>query len=139
MGTHPIFESDFDCLTDMVTFDEFRVEMATLASKLDTVAYDEARAQYGELQKTFEIELAALPSHEQNLANRELHELHKKIEKRKPKKTFSLKKRSAPKPKVPVSEPVVEAPAVEDESNIELVPVTSNVSNQTINYQAENR
>jgi len=24
MGTHPIFESDFDCLTERVTFENFR-------------------------------------------------------------------------------------------------------------------
>ena len=65
--------------------------------------------------------------------------LHKKIEKRKPKKSFSLKKRSAPKPKVPVSEPVLEVPPVDQESKVKLVPIISNVSNETINYKAENR
>ena len=48
-----------------------------------------ARVNYGQLQKTFELDLSALPQHEQKLANRELHDLHKKIEKQKPKKSFA--------------------------------------------------
>jgi len=29
MGTHPIFESDFDCLTDLTELDEYR-KIATI-------------------------------------------------------------------------------------------------------------
>merc|ERR1711920_905880 len=94
MGTHPIFESDFDCLTDMTTFDTFRADLAALTSQLDQLSYEQLRAQYAQFQRTFELELSALPQHEQKLANRELHDLHKKIEKKKPKKTFALKKKT---------------------------------------------
>ena len=52
------------------------------------------------MQKTFELDLSALPQHEQKLANRELHDLHKKIEKQKPKKSFALKKKTKLPPKV---------------------------------------
>merc|ERR1712048_1467600 len=100
MGTHPIFESDFDCLTDMTTFDSFRADLAKLTNELGSITYDEARVNYGQLQKTFELDLSALPQHEQKLANRELHDLHKKIEKQKPKKSFALKKKLSKRQKL---------------------------------------
>jgi len=86
------------------------------------------------LQKTFELDLSALPQHEQKLANRELHDLHKKIEKQKPKKSFALKKRTKLAPKV---EEQKSNEIVSNENKIELIPIYSNLKNETKVYQTE--
>jgi len=124
----------------MATFDTFRADLAALAAQLDTIAYDVARANYAQLQKTFELELSALPQHEQKLANRELHDVHKKIEKRKPKKSFALKKKTKATPKK--DEHVEKAEQDGDKvekSQIELIPIYADLTDETKVFESTNR
>ena len=120
----------------MTTFDTFRANLAALTSQLDQLTYEQLRAQYAQHQTTFELELSALPQHEQKLANRELHDLHKKIEKKKPKKSFSLKKKT--KLVVRKEEELEKEKEEEEKSNIEIDPIYADLSDETRVYQCQN-
>ena len=115
MTTFDSFRADLAELAkelDSITYDEVRIltsfqtgSNSTVTKKVRSQSFfglnkvyeffqnvkiqGKARVNYGQLQKTFELDLSALPQHEQKLANRELHDLHKKIEKQKPKKSFA--------------------------------------------------
>ena len=65
----------------MSEFDQFRRQLAELGSSLNDLEYSDAREKFDNLQKIFEVNLSTIPDHEQKLANREIHDLHKKIEK----------------------------------------------------------
>ena len=65
----------------MSEFDQFRRQLAELGSSLNDLEYSDAREKFDHLQKIFEVNLSTIPDHEQKLANREIHDLHKKIEK----------------------------------------------------------
>ena len=65
----------------MSEFDKFRRQLAELGSSLNDLEYSDAREKFDNLQKIFEVNLSTIPDHEQKLANREIHDLHKKIEK----------------------------------------------------------
>ena len=65
----------------MSEFDQFRRQLAELGSSLNDLEYADAREKFDNLQKIFEVNLSTIPDHEQKLANREIHDLHKKIEK----------------------------------------------------------
>ena len=65
----------------MSEFDKFRRQLGELGSSLNDLEYSDAREKFDHLQKIFEVNLATIPDHEQKLANREIHDLHKKIEK----------------------------------------------------------
>jgi len=125
----------------MSEFDQFRRQLAELGSSLDQLEYAQAREKYENLQKMFEIELSTIPDHEQKLANREIHDLHKKIEKKKPKKAFALKKKN----KKPIQSRSYKTESVEhpivDSSNssaLTIKPIFNDVSGQKFEYETKN-
>ena len=81
----------------MNAFDDLRSQIFALNSELDSLEYNAARDKFSKIQKFFDEHLLSAEGFEQKTSNRELHDLHKKIEKKKPKTKLSLlKKKKAP-------------------------------------------
>lgn len=126
----------------MSEFDQFRRQLAELGSSLNDLEYSDARQKFDNLQKIFEVDLSTIPDHEQKLANREIHDLHKKIEKKKPKKSFALKKKTKkpvePKPVEPEADSVIESKTDETQSALEIKPIYIDLKDQKLEYETKN-
>jgi len=81
----------------MNAFDDLRSQVTELNGELASLEYIAARDKFSKIQKFFDEHLLSAEGFEQKTSNRELHDLHKKIEKKKPKTKLSLlKKKKAP-------------------------------------------
>ncbi|CAG5089252.1 Oidioi.mRNA.OKI2018_I69.PAR.g12149.t1.cds [Oikopleura dioica] len=81
----------------MNAFDDLRSQIFALNGELESLEYNAARDKFSKIQKFFDEHLLSAEGFEQKTSNRELHDLHKKIEKKKPKTKLSLlKKKKAP-------------------------------------------
>ena len=77
----------------MSAFDDLRSQISELNSELASLEYNAARDKFSKIQKYFDEHLLSAEGFEQKTSNRELHDLHKKIEKKKPKTKLSLMKK----------------------------------------------
>ena len=115
-------------------YDTLRLKISTLNSELDTIEYHQAREEMTNIQKYFEQHLLSAQVHEKKTANRELHDLSKKIEKKKPKKKFNLIRKNKPVPKPAEVEPELKTaviPEIHQKATIE------NKTSEQIVYEAK--
>ena len=98
----------------MSHYEDLRGQISSLSLKLGEVEYHSARDSLLQMQKYFDEHLLSAKTHEKKTLNRELHDLNKKIEKKKPKKKFALVKKSA------VKSSNIEAKVEKTESKIEI-------------------
>lgn len=87
----------------MSKFDQFRRQIAELSGELSALSYQDARVKCATIQTFFDEHLLSVDGYEQKTSNRELHDLHKKIEKKKPKTKLSLLKKKKAAATAPVN------------------------------------
>lgn len=120
----------------MSHYDMLRVQISKLNALLNDIDYHQAREEMNNIQKYFDQHLLSAQTHEKKTANRELHDLNKKIEKKKPKKKFNLIRKNKDIPK-----PVEEMNQTENSTQIEVEQSIANIENKTgvtMTYDASN-